>query len=213
MKKKIAITLILLLLPVAFFIQITIVPRQLTIMPRPKGYSITTEKDPTFDQKIERILITASVEEQLESCFASPFEQSLVSALQENGVEAVYKRAGQEQEADASSFDATMRIDLEPLYRAQKEGCRAFIGTEFEATAIHTETGKQIWHATGKVDYLKSKYTKKLGYTPGGGRRNEFAWHTTAAIAQTFISEVNGQEPKPVYTTDDGREYHGQRID
>jgi len=37
--------------------------------------------------------------------------------------------------------------------------------------------------------------------------------HISAAITRTFINEVNGQKPKPMYTATGGREYHGQRID
>jgi phosphopantetheine adenylyltransferase len=206
MKKKIIITLIIILAPVVFFI----LPM---MMPKPGGYPITTEKDPAFAQKIERIFIVASVEEHLIDVFAHSFEHSMVSALQENGVEAVFKFADHEQEAEPSSVDATMRIDIKPLYLAQEDGYQAIVGTEYEVTVIHTATGKQVWHATGKVDYLRSKYTKKPGYSPGGGIRKEFAWHATAAIAWTFISEVNGQKPTSMYTATGGREYHGQRID
>ena len=190
MKKKIAITLILVLLPVIPFI-LPMMQQQ-----RPRGYSITTEKDPAFDQQVERVFIVAAVEEPLVDVFAHSFEHSLVSALQENGVEAVFKFAKHEKEADTSAADATMRIDIKPLYLMQEDGYQAIIGTEFEVTVIHTATGKQVWYATGKVDYLKSKYTKRPGFTAGGGIRKEFAWHTTAAIAWTFISEVNGQEPR-----------------
>lgn len=197
MKTKIAITLILVLLPVAVLILPMLQPK------RPGGYSITTEKDPAFDQKVERVLILATVEEQLVDVFAHSFEHSLVSALQENGVDAAYNLVDHEMKADA-----TMRIDVKPLYRKQ-----AFIGTEFEVDLVHAASGKSVWHATGKVDYLRTERTKKPGYTPGGGVLREFAWHTTAAIAWTFISEVNGQKPKPMYTNTGGREYHGQRID
>ena len=207
MKKKITITLILVLLPVAVLILPMLQPQ------RPGGYSITTEKDSTFDQKIERVFIVASVDDHLLDVFAHSFEHSLVSALQENGVEATYKLADQEEEADPSAADATMRIDIKPLYLPHEDGAQGFIGTEFEATVIHTATGKQVWHATGIVDYLKTERTKRPGYTPGGGVRREFAWHTTAAIAWTFISEVSGRKPKPMYTNTGGREYHGQRID
>ena len=208
MKKKIAITLILVLLPVIPFILPMMQQQQ-----RPGGYSITTKKDPAFDQQVERVFIVASVEEHLGDVFANSFEHSLVSALQENGVEAVYKLANQDKEAEPSAADATMRIDIKPLYRTQEGGYQAIVGTEFEVTVIHTATGKQVWHATGKVDYMKSKYTKRPGFTPGEGILKEFAWHTTAATAWTFISEVNGQKPKPMYTATGGREYHGQRID
>ena len=208
MKMKIVITLILVLLPVAVFILPMLQQQQ-----RPGGYTITTEKGPAFDQKVERVLIVASVEEQLGDVFAHSFEHSLVSALQENGVEAVYKLANQDKDADPSAADAIMRIDIKPLYLEQEEGAQGFIGTEFEVTVIHNATGKQVWHATGKVDYLKSKRTKRPGDTPGEGIRKEFAWHTTAAISWTFISEVNGRKPKPMYTATGGREYHGQRID
>jgi hypothetical protein len=206
MKKKIIITLVIVLAPALFFT----LPM---MMQRSEGYSITTEKDPAFDQKIERVFIVASVEEHLIDVFAHSFEHSMVSALQENGVEVLFKFADDKKEAAAFSPDATMRIDIKPLYLAQEDGYQAIVGTEYEVTLIDTATGKQVWHATGKVDYLQSKYTKRPVYTPGGGIRKEFAWHTTAAIAWTFISEVNGQKPSPMYTATGGREYHGQRID
>ena len=202
MKKKIAITIILVLLPVVLFI----VPQML----RPEGYSITTEKDPAFDQKVERVFIVAAVEEPLRDVFAHSFEHSLVSALQENGVEAVFRLAGHETEDEAFTADVTMRIDIKPLYRTQEDGFQAIMGTEFEVDLIHAATKKSVWHATGKVDYIKTSRPK---YSPGEGVWKEFAWHTTAAIARSFTSEVNGQKPKPMYTATGGREYHGQRID
>ena len=93
MKKKIPITIIL-VLPVALFILSMRMPK------RPRGYSITTEKDPAFDQKIERVFIVSSVEEPLVDIFANSFEHSLVSALQENGVDATYKLVAQAKDAD-----------------------------------------------------------------------------------------------------------------
>ena len=206
MKKKITITLILVLVPAL----LVILPM---MQPRPEGYSISTEKDPAFDQQIERVFIVANVEEQLIDVFAHSFEHSMVSALQENGVDAAFRVADHATEADTSEGDATMRIGIKPLYRTQEDGYQVIVGTEFEVTVIHTATGKQVWHATGKVDYLKSKRTKRPGDTPGEGIRKEFAWHTTEAIARTFISEVNGRKPKPMYSATGGREYHGQRID
>jgi hypothetical protein len=213
MKKKIIITLIIILAPVLLFI--------LPLMLRPEGYSISTEKDPSFDQQVERVFIIATVEEPLIDVFAHSFEHSIASALQDNGVDAVVVLAASEtdtladykKETEAFAPDATMRIDIKPLYLAQEDGYQVIVGTEFEATVIHTATGKQVWRATGNVDYLKSKKTVRSGHAPHGGILREFAWHTTAAIAWTFISEVNGQKPKPMYTATGGREYHGQRID
>ena len=207
MKKKITITIILILAPMLPFI-LPMLQQQ-----EPGGYSISTEKDPSFEQQVERVVIIATVEEQLIDVFAHSFGHSMVSALQENGVDATFRFADHETEADTSEADATMRIAIKPLYRTQEDGYQVIVGTEFEATVIHTATGKQVWHATGKVDYLKSKRTKRPGDTPGEGIRKEFAWHTTAAISWTFISEVNGRKPKPMYTATGGREYHGQRID
>ncbi len=202
MKTKIAITLFLVLLPLVSFIP------PLLQGQRPGGYSITTEKDPAFGQRVQNVSIIATVDRQLADVFANSFEHSLVSALRENGVEAAFRFADQGKQNGTPAADATMQIGIKPLYRNQ-----SFVGTEFEATLIHTESGKQVWHAAGKVDYLKTKRTKEPGYVPGGGVRQEFAWHTTAAIAGNFISEVNGQEPKPMYTNTGSREYHGQRID
>jgi hypothetical protein len=205
MKKKIIITLILILVPAL----LVILPM---MQPRPEGYSISTEKDPAFDQQIERVFIVANVEEQLIDVFAHSFEHSMVSAFQENGVDATFRLADHGTETDTSGADTTMRIDIKPLYLVQEGGHQAIVGTEFEVDLVHAATGKSVWHATGKVDYLKSKRTRRSG-APVGGILKEFAWHTTKAIAWTFITEVNSQEPKPMYTNTGGREYHEQRID
>jgi hypothetical protein len=214
MKKKIIITLIIILAPVLLFI----IPM---MQQRPEGYSITTEKDPAFGQKVERVFVIATVDKRLKKVFVHSFEHSMASALQDNGVDTVVMLAAPEtdaladykKEAEAFAPDATMRINIKPLYRARADGYQVIVGTEFEATVIHTATEKQVWYATGKVDYLKPKYLEKPGYTAGGGIRKELAWHTTAAIARTFTTEVNGQKPKSIYTNTGSKEYHGQRID
>jgi hypothetical protein len=210
MKKKIIITLIIILVPVALL--------ALVVLLRPEGYSITTEKDSSFDKKVERILVIVKVEERLQSVFAHSFEHSLISAFESNGVDAIVTVTSPEpdslidngKEAETFAPDATLRIDINPLYRPREDGYQAIVGTDFEASLIDAATEKRVWHATGKVDYIKMFRPQ---YRASEGIRKEFAWHTTAAIVRAFIAEVNGQKPAPIYTVTEDRQRHGQRVD
>ena len=210
MKKKIIITLIIILVPVAIF--------TLLMLQREEGYSITTEKDSSFDKKVERIFVIAKVEERLKPVFAHSFEHSMISAFQSNGVDAIVTVTSPEsdslkdygKEAETFAPDATMRININPLYRTRDDGYQAIVGTDFEASLIDTATEKRVWHATGKVDYIKMF---RPHYRASEGIRKEFAWHTTAAIVRAFIAEVNGQKPTPIYTVTEDRQRHGQRVD
>jgi len=210
MKERIIITLLIILVPVAIF--------TLVMLLRPEGYSITTEKDSSFDKKVERIFVIAKVEERLKPVFAHSFEHSMISAFQSNGVDAIVTVTSPEsdsltdygKEAETFAPDATMRININPIYRTRDDGYQAIVGTDFEASLIDMATEKRVWHATGKVDYIRMFGPD---YTAHEGIRKEFAWHTTAAIVRAFIAEVNGQKPAPIYTVTEDRQRHGQRVD
>jgi hypothetical protein len=210
MKKKIAIILIVILVPVAII--------TLIISPGSDSDSIITEKDSSFVKKVQRIFVIATVEEHLKSVFAHSFEHSIASAFQSNGVDAIVTVAFPEsdsltdynKEDETFTPDATMRININPLYRARDDGYQAIVGTDFEASLIDMATQKKVWHATGKVDYI---VMFGRNYTATPDIRKEFAWNTTAAIVRAFIEEVNGQKPEPIYTVTESRERHGQRVD
>jgi len=210
MKKKIIITLLIILVPVVILALVTLT--------RPEGYSITTEKDSSFDKKVGRIFVIAKVEERLKPVFAHSFEHSMISAFQSNGVDAIVTVTSPEsdslsdygKEAETFAPDATMRININPIYRTRDDGYQAIVGTDFEASLIDMATEKRVWHATGKVDYIKMFGPH---YRAIEGIRKEFAWHTTAAIVRAFIAEVNGQKPAPIYTVTEDRQRHGQRVD
>ena len=195
MKKKIIITLLIILVPVAIITLVTLT--------RPEGYSITTEKDSSFDKKVERIFVIAKVEERLKPVFAHSFEHSMISAFQSNGVDAIVTVTSPEsdsltdygKEAETFAPDATMRININPIYRTRDDGYQAIVGTDFEASLIDMATEKRVWHATGKVDYIEMFVPH---YRAIEGIRKEFAWHTTAAIVNAFVAEVNGQEPEAI---------------
>ena len=211
MKKKIIITLIIIFVPVAIF-------TLLMLLNGPEGNIITTEKDSSFDKKVKRIFVIAKVEERLKSVFAHSFEHSMISAFQSNGVDAIVTVTSPEsdslkdygKEAETFAPDATMRININPLYRTRDDGYQAIVGTDFEVSLIDTATEKRVWHATGKVDYITMFGPDYMAYD---GIRKEFAWHTTAAIVRAFIAEVNGQKSVPIYTVTSERRFHGQRVD
>jgi hypothetical protein len=211
MKKKIIITLIIISVPVAIF--------ALLVMLRPEGYSIISKKESSFDKKVKRIFVIAKVEERLKPVFAHSFEHSLISAFQSNGVDASVvmvkspesdRATDHSKEAETFAPDGTMLISIKPIYRTRDNGYQAIIGTDFDVNLIDTATEKSVWHATGKVDYIRSFGPR---YSAHEGIRKEFAWHTTAAIVKEFIAEVNGQKPMPIYTVTEVRQSHGQRVD
>ena len=209
LKKKIIITLLIILVPVAVVALLI-----LTV----SDYSITTEKDSSFDKKVERIFVIVKVEERLQSVFAHSFEHSLISAFESNGVDAIITAASPEsdslmddgKEAETFAPDATLRIDINPLYRPREDGYQAIVGTDFEASLIDAATGKRVWHATGKVDYIKVFGPQYIAHE---GIRKQFAWFTTAAIVRAFIAEINGQKSARIYRDTGARERHGQRVD
>jgi hypothetical protein len=211
MKKKIIITLIIIFVPVAIF--------ALLMLLRPEGYSIISKKESSFDKKVKRIFVIAKVEERLKPVFAHSFEHSLISAFQSNDVDASVvmvkspesdSATDYSKEAETFAPDGTMRISIKPIYRTRDDGYQAIIGTDFDVSLIDTATEKSVWHATGKVDYIRSFGPR---YSAHEGIRKEFAWNTTAAIVRAFITEVNGQKPMPIYTVTEARQSHGQRVD
>ena len=146
------------------------------------------------------------------------FKHSLISAFESNGVKTIVKFTAEESEnlahygSEAETFapDATMRINLDPLYRTRKDGYQAIVGTVFEVSLINMATGEMVWHATGKVDYIQMF---DRGYTAHEGIRKEFAWHTTAAIVRAFVADATGQKSAPIYTVTEDRQLYGQRTD
>jgi hypothetical protein len=149
------------------------------------------------------------------------FKHSLISAFESNGVDVVFKFATREtgaleefkNEIDTFKPDATMLINLDPLYRTHRDGHEAIVGTDFEVNLTNRTTGNMAWHATGKVDYIANSFFKRHGYKAHEGIRKEFAWHTTAAIVRAFMAGVNGRKSAPIYTVTEDRQLYGQRTD
>lgn len=212
---NIAIALLISLVPLVAFM-FTIGP-----MGGNNNSNITTEKDSSFTKKVERVEVIVNVEEPMIPVFAHSFEHSLVSALESNGVAAIITVNSPEpdsltdtgKEAEAFAPVATMRINIKPLYRERNDGSEVIVGTDYEASLIDMTTEKRVWHATGKVDYIMNMFSNKPNYKAGEGVRKEFAWHTTAAIVNAFVAEVNGQEPKEIPTVTEGRQRDGLRVD
>jgi len=174
--------------------------------------------DNSYSTKIEQVEVIIKVEEPLIPTFAHSFAHSLASAFESNGIDAIVSVNSNETDSlsdidkEARTFipAVTLSINIKPLYRARDDGYEAIVGTDYEASLMELETGKRVWHATGKVDYI-AMYSSS--YTAGEGVRKEFAWHTTAAIVNAFVSEVNDQKPARIYTVTEERQRHGQRVD
>lgn len=183
--------------------------------------TITSEKDSAYNKKVERVEVIVKVEEVLLPIFAHSFEHSLISAFELNGVEALVtinspepdSLTDPEKEPGTFALAATLHINIKPLYRERDDGTKVIVGTDYETRLIDAATKKSVWHATGKVDYILKMYSNKSNYNAGEGVRKEFAWHTTKAIVNAFITEVNNQEPKKIFTVTEERQRNGQRID
>jgi hypothetical protein len=179
---------------------------------------VTTEKDSSYNKKVEQLEVIATVEKPLIRVFAHSFEHSLASAFELNGIEAIVSVNSSEpdslsdngKEAEAFMPLATLRINIKPLYRTRDDGHEAIVGTDYEASLIDMATEKRVWHATGKVDYIAMFSSN---YKASKGIRKEFAWNTTASIVNAFVAEVNDQEPTRIYTDTNSRQSHGQRVD
>ena len=182
---------------------------------------VSSQMVSSYEGEIDRLFITASVEEPLMDVFYHSFEHSLISALQSNGITAVVRlvpqgsqgREGLADEAKTIVPDAWMQISVAPLYRTRKDGYEAIVGTVFEVSLIGAATGEDVWRLSGKVDYIADTFFKRPGYEAFEGIKKEFAWHTTAAIVETFMLDVAGRESAPIYTATESRERHGQRTD
>jgi hypothetical protein len=189
------------------------------LLPSPRNkYSMTTEKDVSFDRRVERIFIVANVEERLMPIFAHSLEHSIASAFQSNGIDTfveVRPRGSQSPANDSGNTglegrDAAMQIDIDPLYRTREDGYQAIVGTVFEVSVFDSATDGRVWHATGRVDYIRMFGSR---YRAIPDIRREFAFNTTAAIVPAFVTEVNGDDPTPIYTSIENRKRHGQRAD
>jgi len=186
-----------------------------------KEYSIASHKVSASESKVERIFVVARIQEQLNYVFMHSFKHSLASAFESNGVDAIVKVAPRESdslakyanEIDAFSPDATMYIDLDPLYRSHRDGHEAIVGTDFAVKLINRATGDLEWIANGKVDYIADQFFKHSGYSAHEGIRKEFAWTTTAAVVRAFTADVNGQKSAAIYIVTEDRQRHGQRTD
>lgn len=223
MKKKIIITL-LLISPIVYFAFEVFYPKPKKISKRElkqiyKKYLITSKKDSSFNKKVGRIFVISKVEAPLRPVFAHSFEHSLISAFQSNGVDVsvVMVKSPESdsvtdysKEAETFAPDATIRINIKPIYRTRADGYQAIVGTDFDVSLIDTATEKKVWHATGKVDYIRMFGPH---YRAGKGIRKEFAFSTTKAIVSVFAAEVNGQEPARIHTVIESRQKYGQRVD
>ena len=132
---------------------------------------------------MERIFVVARVQEQLNYVFMHSFKHSLASAFESNGVDAIVKVTPRESDAlakyaneiDAFLPEATMYINLDPLYRTHRDGHKAIVGTDFGVKLINRATGDLEWIANGKVDYIADQFFKHSGYSAHEGIRKEFA--------------------------------------
>ena len=186
-----------------------------------KGYEVRSEAMGSLPDGLDRLFVTAQVDDALTDVVYHSFEHSLISALESNGITATIRLLPENpEEAEAldierKSFapDATMRIRLVPLYRTHRRGFEAIVGTVFEASLEGADSGQELWRLTGKVDYVANRFFNRPGFTTGHGMKKEFAWHTTAAIVRSFMVDVLGRESKPIYTVTEERERRGQRTD
>ena len=182
------------------------------------GYSITSQKVTTFDQKVDKIFVIARIQKRLEHIFMHSLKHSLKSGFESNGVKSIVKLMPRDSddfakfdgELEEFSPDAVMNIDLDPLYRKRRDGYQAVVGTDFKASVINKASEEMAWQATGKVNYIKMFGSR---YTAHEGIRKEFAWHTTAAIVRRFVLDVNGHKSAPIYTITEDRQLYKQRTD
>ena len=116
---------------------------------------------------------------------------------------------------EIATYTADGRMDLivRPLLLDHRSGRQAIVGTLFDVSLSSEATGKRIWQASGKVDYIGEAFFRNPEYRAHYGMRKEFAWHTTAAIVRTLMQDVYGRESAPVYTDTESRQRHGQRTD
>jgi len=185
-----------------------------------EGYSVSSQLLRAPDGEIERVLVAIDVDEALVPVFRHSFEHSLISAFESNGIEATIQAshdAGRPLTSDpgfaAVPSGALIHVTVDPLYRTHRDGYEALVGAVFEASLVDASTGEDVWHLSGKVDYIADQFFSKPGFRAHEGIRKEFAWHTTAAIVRTFMADVVGRESAPIYTVTEARQGHGQRTD
>ena len=185
-----------------------------------EGFSVTSEIVNAPEEEIHRIYVTAEVDETLMPVFWHSLEHSLVSAFESNGVHAIVelvpeadRSAPTDYDLEASTFDASMHVRIDPLYRTHRDGYEAIVGTVFEVILTDTVTGVRAWRLSGEVNYIADRFFRRHGYRAHEGIRKEFAWHTTAAIVRTFMVDVEGRQSEPIYTVTEERQRHGQRTD
>ena len=171
--------------------------------------SITTEKDDSYDKKVQRVFVIGIIEDQLRrSVFYQPVPigYNMIRAFNANVVEATIRVTSPEsyslidyaKEAELFASDAIMQIDMNPFYSTRDDRNQAIVGHVFEASLIDMGTQKKVWHATGKV-----KYSKKIWLADGKVKYSEkdlqllssgAEMATAGAIVSAFITEVNGQK-------------------
>ncbi len=204
-----------------------ILPKQKSISKRAlkkiyQKYSITSENEGSFNNKIDRIFIHTVVDEPLNSVFAYSFEHSLISAFESNGVIASIVRDKISESAASSNgklsgvekaTTVAMIINIKTIYRTHPDGYQAIVGDEFEVSISDLITDQRVWHSAGKVDYIRDYYFNRPNYSAHSSIRKEFAFNTTRAIVSAFISEVNDRRPAVIYHVIEDREKHGQRTD
>jgi hypothetical protein len=178
--------------------------------------SIATESNVSFAGRVERVAVEMDIDERLAPVFVRAFEQGLAEALESNGIDASVSTVSPlpdgptERAHEVSAPDASMRIEIDPLYRAREDGYEAVVGTTFDVVLIDAASGERIWHGSGKVDYVTMFGPH---YVASDNMRKEFAWTTVAAIVEAFVADVNGDEAAPIYRSIEGRRRHGQLTD
>ena len=81
----------------------------------------------------------------------------------------------------------------------------------FEANGIITKLS--VMPDDGEPVAVADRFFDNREFTTGQGMKKEFAWHTTAAIVQTFVVDVIGRESEAIHTVTEERERQGHRVD
>ena len=172
------------------------------------------------DRQIQRILVTIEMDPALVPVFQHSFQHSLASAFSSNGIKATpaaLPAAGATPGGDLTDATAAdgdrMHISVEPLYRNHRDGYEVIVGTLFDATLLDAATGEDAWRLSGTVDYVPEQFFRQHGFRAHDRMKQEFAWHTSAAIVRTFMVDVGERESVPIYTNTEERRIHGQGID
>jgi len=137
-------------------------------------YSITSDKDGSYDTNLARINLIIEIEPPLIPVFAHSFKHSLISAFQSNGVEASIIMENSPK--SDSMANATILINIKTIYRKHPDGYQAIVGNGFDVSLVNMATEKRIWYATGKVDYIRDYYFNRVNYSAHSALRREFAF-------------------------------------